>query len=34
VDGDPLQDMAALQQMAWVMQGGRVAHSPDQATGA
>jgi imidazolonepropionase-like amidohydrolase len=34
VDGDPLQDMAALQQVAWVMQGGRVAHSLDQATGA
>ena len=34
VDGDPLQDMACLQQVAWVMQGGRVAHSIQETTGA
>jgi imidazolonepropionase-like amidohydrolase len=34
VDGDPLQDLACLQSIAWVMQGGRVVHSAEQAVGA
>jgi imidazolonepropionase-like amidohydrolase len=34
VDGDPLADLACLQQVAWVMQGGRVAHVREQAAGA
>jgi imidazolonepropionase-like amidohydrolase len=34
VDGNPLSDMACLQQVGWVMQGGRVVHSPEQSVGA
>jgi imidazolonepropionase-like amidohydrolase len=34
VDGDPLRDLACLQRVAWVMQGGRVVLSPEQAVSA
>ena len=34
VDGDPLVDLGCLQQVVWVMQGGRVVHALEQAGGA
>ncbi|HZR99685.1 MAG TPA: amidohydrolase family protein [Chloroflexota bacterium] len=34
VDGDPLADLACLERVAWVMQGGRVVHSTEQALSA
>jgi imidazolonepropionase-like amidohydrolase len=29
VQGDPLQDVRVLKQVDWVMQSGRVVHSPE-----
>lgn len=34
VDGEPLVDIACLQQVGWVMQGGRIVHAPGQPVGA
>ncbi|HLH26537.1 MAG TPA: amidohydrolase family protein [Chloroflexota bacterium] len=31
VEGDPSADLGCLQRVVWVMQGGRVVHSPEQA---